>query len=76
MRGLTLLELVGLYLLVIGLGSVIGAGFMVSVALGLLALGVIAVTAGFGLMYLSAAREAAARENGLHAAGGKLRSAA
>ena len=78
MRGLTLMELVGVYLLVIGLGAVVGAGFVVSTALGLLALGVVGVTVGLGLMYLAAAREAAAKASGQHTVGGSntLRAAA
>ena len=75
MRGLTLLELAGLYALLFGLGGVIGAAFLVSVALGVLSIGVIGIITGPTLMYLSAAREAAAKANGLHAVGGQ-RSAA
>lgn len=79
MRGLTLLELLGLYALVIGLGGIIGSAFLVSVALGVLAVGLIGVIAGPTLLYLAAAREQAARDNGQHAAGGnapQIRSAA
>jgi len=75
MRGLTLMELVGLYLLVLGLGGVIGAAFLVTVALGVLAIGVIGITGGLSLIYLAGAREAAAQAKGLHAVGGN-RSAA
>jgi hypothetical protein len=69
MRGLNVLELVGLYLLAIGLLAGIGAGFVVSIGLGLLVVAVEGVSVGLGLMVLAAAREAQARANGAHAAG-------
>lgn len=78
MRGLTLMELLGLYALVLGLGGIIGAAFLVSVALGVLAIGIIGTLAGPTLLYLAAAREAAAKASGQHAGGSaqQLRSAA
>ena len=78
MPGVKLLEIIGLYALVLGLGGLIGAAFLVSVALGLLAIGLIGVTVGLGLLLLAAAREARAQVNGQHTANGAapLRSAA
>lgn len=75
MRGLTLLELLGLYALVLGLAAIVGAAFLVAVPLGVLAIGLIGVISGPTLLYLSAAREQAAKVNGQHS-GGTLRSAA
>lgn len=78
MRGLNVLELVGLYLLGIGLLAGIGAGFVVSIGLGLLVVAVEGVSLGLGLLVLATAREAAAKTNGAHTTGGtgQLRSAA
>lgn len=76
MRGLTLTELFGLYALGIGLLGIIGAAFLVAVALGVLAIGVLGVILGTSLLYLAAAREQAAKLNGQHTAGGTLRAAA
>lgn len=77
MPGVKLLEIIGLYAMVLGLGGLIGAAFLVSVALGLLAIGLIGVSLGLGLLLLAAAREARAQVNGQHAGGsGQLRSAA
>lgn len=70
MRGLTLMELLGLYALGIGLLAVIAAAFLVSVPLGVLAIGVVGLVTGPTLLYFAAAREAAAKANG------QLRSAA
>lgn len=79
MPGVKLLEIIGLYAMVLGLGGLIGAAFLVSVALGLLAIGLIGVSLGLGLLLLAAAREAAARQNGQHTTGtntGAMRSVA
>lgn len=78
MPGIKLLEIIGLYAIVLGLGGLIGAAFLVSVALGLLAIGLIGVSLGLGLLLLAAAREAAAQAKGQHTVGGNgaLRSAA
>jgi hypothetical protein len=79
MRGLNVMELVGVYLLAIGLLAGVGAGFVVSVGLGLLAVAVEGVSLGLGLMALAAAREAAAQAKGQHTVGGngpEIRSAA
>lgn len=79
MRGLNVLELVGVYLLALGLLAGIGAGFVVSIGLGLLVVAVEGVSLGLGLMLLATAREAQARANGAHTAGGagpQIRSAA
>ena len=79
MRGLNVLELAGLYLLALGLMAGIGAGFVVSVGLGLLVVAVEGVSLGLGLLVLATAREAAAKANGQHVNGGngpQIRSAA
>jgi len=77
MRGLNVLEAVGLYLLAIGLLAGIGAGFVVSVGLGLLVVAVEGVSLGLGLLMLATAREAAAKANGQHTSTGpQIRSAA
>lgn len=69
MRGLNVLEIVGVYLVTVGLLAGVAAGFWVSVGLGLLAVAVEGVTVGVGLVVLAGAREAAAKASGQHAGG-------
>ena len=68
------LELVGVCLLLLAVGVVIGASFMVGVIPGMFVTAGLAAAVGFGLLYVAAMREAKALENGQHAR--PLRSAA
>jgi hypothetical protein len=66
-RGFSLGELFGLYALVIGLGSIIAAAFLVSVPLGLLAVGAIGTLLGTTMLYLAAVKQATVEaEQGNH----------
>lgn len=70
------MELVGLVALAAAFGLIVGGAFMASVIAGVFTLGGLLLLTGIGLLYLAAVREARARENGQHAAGGNLRAAA
>lgn len=52
-----LLEIVGLFLIVVGCGSVVGAAALVSVALAVLATGVFVVLAGIVAVYVASQLE-------------------
>lgn len=70
------LEIVGLLGVVFGLGLLVAAAFVLSVIAGMFVLAGLLTLSGFGLMWLAMMREARAVENGAHARGGQLRSAA
>lgn len=76
MVGLSVTELVGLVALTAAFGLIVAGAFMASVLAGVFTLGGLLLLTGISLLYLAAAREAAAKANGQHTAGGQLRSAA
>jgi hypothetical protein len=74
--GVKPMELVGLVALTAAFGLIVAGAFMAAVIAGVFTLGGLLLLTGIGLLYLAAAREARARENGQHASGGNLRAAA
>lgn len=70
------MELVGLLGVVFGLGLTVAAAFTLSVITGMFVLAGLLTLIGFGLLYVAMLREAKAVDNGTHAKGGQLRSAA
>jgi hypothetical protein len=74
--GVKPMELAGLVALAAAFGLIVAGAFMAAVIAGVFTLGGLLLLTGISLLYLAAAREAAAKATGQHAVGGNLRAAA
>lgn len=74
--GVKPMELVGLVALTAAFGLIVAGSFMAAVIAGVFTLGGLLLLTGGTLLYAAYVREERARQNGEHAAGGKMRSVA
>lgn len=74
--GVKPMEFAGLVFLAVAFGLTVAGAFMASVIAGVFTLGGLCLLVGGTLLYAAYVREARAIQNGSHATGGTLRSAA